>query len=195
MESTTTGGGVRQDAPGDRTSEDRVEFRITGFGHPDARLLTAEVQQEYVRRYGEADLTELHPDHFEPPAGLFLIAYLDGAPVACGGWRAKQAGPFGLRDGDAELKRMFVRPEARGRGLARAVLRRLERTAAEAGRTRFILETGTEQPEAIALYASEGYSAVEKFGLYREHEQSICLGKEFGGAEFGGAEFGGASAV
>ncbi|WP_380283847.1 GNAT family N-acetyltransferase [Kitasatospora purpeofusca] len=176
MESTTTGGPFVHDAKGDG-----IEIRITGFGHPDAQLLAAEVQQEYVRRYGEADLTELHPEHFDPPAGLFLVAYLDGVPVACGGWRAKRAAAFGIRDTDAELKRMFVRPQARGRGLARVVLRHLERTAAEAGRTRFVLETGTEQPEAVALYASEGYAAIEKFGLYREHEQSICLGKEFGG--------------
>ncbi|MER5352447.1 GNAT family N-acetyltransferase [Kitasatospora sp. NPDC002551] len=177
MESSTTGGAFVHDTKGDG-----IEIRITGYGHPDAQLLAAEVQQEYVRRYGEADLTELHPEHFEPPAGLFLVAYLDGAPVACGGWRAKRAASFGIRATDAELKRMFVRPQARGRGLARVVLRHLEQTAAGAGRTRFILETGTEQPEAVALYTSEGYTAIEKFGLYREHEQSICLGKEFGGA-------------
>ncbi|MEU1283292.1 GNAT family N-acetyltransferase [Kitasatospora sp. NPDC005856] len=155
-----------------------VEFRVTGYAHPDAQTLAAEVQQEYVRRYGGPDETVLHPEDFEAPAGLFMIAYLDGRPVACGGWRAKQAGPDGLRDGDAELKRMFVIPAARGRGLARAVLGRLERTAIEAGRARFVLETGTEQPEAIALYASEGYAAIRKFGIYKDHEQSICLGKE-----------------
>ncbi|WP_371516002.1 GNAT family N-acetyltransferase [Kitasatospora sp. NBC_01300] len=155
-----------------------VEFRVTGYGHPDAQALSAEVQQEYVRRYGDPDETVLHLDDFDAPAGLFLVAYLAGRPVACGGWRAKQAGPDGLRDGDVELKRMFVVPAARGRGLARAVLRRLEQTAAEAGRTRVILETGTEQPEAVALYGSEGYAAIRKFGIYRDHPQSICLGKE-----------------
>lgn len=175
MESITGTAGTR-DSKGDS-----IEIRVTGYGHPDAQRLSAEVQEEYVRRYGEGDLTELHPDDFEPPAGLFLIAYLDGEPVACGGWRAKQAGPHGMRDGDAELKRMFVVPAARGRGLARTVLRRLERTAAEAGRTRFVLETGTEQPEAVALYGSEGYDPIQKFGIYRDHPQSICLGKEFDG--------------
>ncbi|MEU3571568.1 GNAT family N-acetyltransferase [Kitasatospora sp. NPDC036755] len=155
-----------------------VEFRITGYAHPDAQALSAEVQQEYVRRYGDPDETVMRPEDFEAPAGLFLIAYLDGRPVACGGWRAKQAGEDGLRDGDAEVKRMFVVPAARGRGLARAVLGRLERTAAQAGRTRFILETGTEQPEAVALYESEGYAAIRKFGIYKDHPQSICLGKE-----------------
>ncbi|MFE7528209.1 GNAT family N-acetyltransferase [Kitasatospora sp. NPDC057542] len=154
-----------------------VEFRITGYAHPDAQALSAEVQQEYVRRYGDPDETVMRPADFEAPAGLFMIAYLDGRPVACGGWRAKQAGPDDLRDGDAELKRMFVIPEARGRGLARGVLSRLEQTAVEAGRTRVILETGTEQPEAVALYRSEGYAAIRKFGIYKDHPQSICLGK------------------
>ncbi|WP_051837439.1 GNAT family N-acetyltransferase [Streptomyces sp. NRRL WC-3742] len=155
-----------------------VEYRVTGFGHPDAQALAQEVQQEYVRRYGSPDETEIRSEDFTAPAGLFMIAYLDGRPVACGGWRAKQAGPDGVRDGDAEVKRMFVVPDARGRGLARAVLRRLERTAVEAGRTRFILETGTEQPEAVALYGSEGYVAIRKFGIYKDHPLSICLGKE-----------------
>ncbi|GAA2835441.1 GNAT family N-acetyltransferase [Kitasatospora aburaviensis] len=176
METGTTDTTVLRDAKGDA-----VEIRVTGYGHPDAQRLSAEVQEEYVRRYGDGDLTVLHPDDFEPPAGLFLIAYLGDRPVACGGWRAKRADPHGLRDGDAELKRMFVVPSARGRGLARAVLSRLEETAAAAGRTRIVLETGTEQPEAVALYTSEGYGPIQKFGIYREHPQSICLGKEFGG--------------
>ncbi|MDH6124753.1 GNAT family N-acetyltransferase [Kitasatospora sp. GP82] len=157
-----------------------MEIRTTGYGHPDAEQLSAEVQQEYVRRYGEVDVTVMHPDHFDPPAGLFVVGYLDGRPVACGGWRVKEAGSGGLRDGDAELKRMYVSPSARGRGLARAVLRHLERTAAEAGRTRLVLETGTEQPEALALYASEGYGPITKFGVYKEHPQSVCMGKLLG---------------
>ncbi|MEU9040867.1 MULTISPECIES: GNAT family N-acetyltransferase [unclassified Kitasatospora] len=160
-----------------------VDFRITGFAHADAQALSAEVQQEYVRRYGDPDFTEMHAEDFDAPAGLFLIAYLDGRPVACGGWRAKEAGgPDALREGDAELKRMFVVPDARGRGLARALLRRLEQTAVEAGRTRFILETGTQQPEAIALYKSEGYTAVRKFGYYKDHPLAVCLGKELAAA-------------
>ncbi len=157
-----------------------MEIRTTGYGHPDAEKLSAEVQQEYVRRYGDADATLMHPDHFDPPGGLFVVAYLDEEPVACGGWRAKDAKDgdgVGLLDGDAELKRMYVVPAARGRGLARAVLHHLEATAAQAGRTRLVLESGTEQPEALALYASEGYEPVTKFGIYRDHPQSVCMGK------------------
>lgn len=157
-----------------------MELRTTGYDHPDAELLTAEVQQEYIRRYGDVDITVMHPEHFVPPQGVFVVAYLDGAPVACGGWRAKDSGGAGLEDGDAELKRMFVVPTARGKGLARAVLRHLENSAAEAGRVRAILETGTEQPEAVALYASEGYLPITKFGVYRDSPQSICMGKPLG---------------
>ncbi len=77
---------------------------------------------------------------------------------------------------------MYVVPEARGRGHARAVLRHLEASAVAAGRTRLVLETGTLQPEAIALYVSEGYAEIGKFGYYKDHEQSVCMGKELAGA-------------
>ncbi|GJF27698.1 N-acetyltransferase [Kitasatospora sp. NE20-6] len=154
-----------------------IEIRTTGYGHPDAAKLAAEVQQEYVRRYGDIDHTSMHEDHFDPPYGLFVVGYLDDGPVACGGWRAKEGDADGLRDGDAELKRMYVVEHARGRGLARAVLRHLESAAVGAGRTRLVLETGTEQPEAIALYTSEGYRPITKFGYYKDSPQSVCLGK------------------
>ena len=94
---------------------------------------------------------------------------MDGTPAACGGWRAHGA--------DAELKRMYVSPAFRGRGLARAVLEALERTAAEAGFARVILETGQRQPEAIALYRSSGYEPVPSFGFYAEAPEAVHLGK------------------
>jgi GNAT superfamily N-acetyltransferase len=131
-----------------------------------------------VERYGDGDLTFMDPAHFDPPRGLYLLAYDEnGEAVASGGWRAQDASPEGYADGDAEIKRMFVVARARGRGLARAILAELERTAAAAGRTRMVLETGQRQPEAIALYRSCGYQPVSKFGYYRHDELSICLGK------------------
>ncbi|MCX4744878.1 GNAT family N-acetyltransferase [Kitasatospora sp. NBC_01287] len=159
-----------------------MELRITGYDHPDAEKLTAAVQQEYVRRYGDMDLTEMRAEHFVDPQGIFVVGYLDGAPVACGGWRVKDGGHPHLRDGDAELKRMFVVPAARGRGLSRTLLRHLEELAGRAGRRRLVLETGTEQPEAVALYESEGYLPITKFGIYRDAPECICLGKELSAA-------------
>lgn len=148
-----------------------------GYAHPDAVRLIAEVQQEYVVRYGGEDVTPVDPREFELPDGLFAVGYLDGEPVACGGWRARDADGHGLLDGDAELKRMYVVPAARGRGLARTMLRSLEATAVRAGRRRMVLETGTEQPEAIGLYESEGYATMTAFGVYRDEPESVYLGK------------------
>ncbi|SFK84249.1 Acetyltransferase (GNAT) family protein [Amycolatopsis sacchari] len=153
---------------------------MTPFDAPDAVKLTEEVQQEYVVRYGGPDETAVDPAEFAPPRGLFLVGYLDGAPVACGGWRTHEEPPPGLLPGDAEFKRMYVVKSLRGNGLARAVLAELERTAAAAGHRRAVLETGQKQPEAIALYRSSGYEEIPKFGYYRDDELSLCLGKALG---------------
>jgi ribosomal protein S18 acetylase RimI-like enzyme len=72
---------------------------------------------------------------------------------------------------------MYVVPEARGRGLARRLLAELEDSARAAGRVRMVLETGTEQPEAIALYLSSGYTPMPGFGVYRDDERSRCFAK------------------
>ncbi|NBM19232.1 GNAT family N-acetyltransferase [Streptomyces sp. GC420] len=156
-----------------------MNIRNVRFDHPDAVKLNDEVQLEYARRYGdEGDLTPLAPEHFDPPHGIFLIAYdrLD-RPVATGGWRSQERNDEGYADGDAELKRMYVVPQARGLGLARRILAELEERARAAGRSRMVLETGTAQPEAIALYESSGYLPTEKFGYYREYESSRCYAK------------------
>lgn len=149
------------------------------YDHPDARKLEAEVQLEYAERYGdEGDVTPLAPEMFEPPRGLFLVVYdQEGRPVATGGWRSQERNDEGYSDGDAEIKRMYVVTEARGQGLARRVLAALEEDARAAGRTRMVLETGTQQPEAIALYTSSGYTPAAKFGLYRHEPLSRCYAK------------------
>lgn len=147
-----------------------MEIRVVAYDHPDASTLVAEIQQEYVVRYGGPDGTLVDPAEFAPPLGLFLIGYLDGVPVACGGWRVHD-------DDSAEVKRMYVAPSARGRGLARAMLAELELTAKRSGYRRLILETGRKQPEAVALYRSSGYTDVPKFGYYADAPLSIHLGK------------------
>ncbi|MQY15228.1 hypothetical protein SRB5_54070 [Streptomyces sp. RB5] len=156
-----------------------MEIVPTRYDHPDAALLDARVQAEYVERYGDGDNAPMDPADFEPPAGRYFLGYDgDGVPVATGGWRAQRADDEGYADGDAEIKRMYVIPEARGRGLARRMLAALEADAHAAGRVRMVLETGNKQPEAMALYASEGYElAGQKFGTYREYEDSRCYTK------------------
>lgn len=141
------------------------------YDHPEIVLLTAEVQAEYAIRYGgEGDTAPIETDEFVPPNGHFVVACLGEKTVGMGGWRRHGA--------EAELKRMFVRDAYRGRGIARAILTELETSAAEAGITRLVLETGMVQPEAIALYRSSGYTDVPAFGFYAEAELSIHVGKQ-----------------
>ncbi|MDQ0795867.1 GNAT superfamily N-acetyltransferase [Streptomyces sp. B1I3] len=157
----------------------RMLIQPRSFDHPDAVKLNDQVQLEYAERYGdEGDITPLDPTMFDPPHGLYLLAYDEqDRPVATGGWRSQERNAEGYSDGDAEIKRMFVIPEGRGRGLARRILAALEADARTAGRTRMVLETGDQQPEAIALYTSSGYTPCEKFGHYRTYDNSICMAK------------------
>ena len=154
-------------------------IRRVPFDHTDAVKLNDQVQAEYHVRYGDGgDATELAPADFAPPNGVYLIAYDEwDSPVATGGWRAQDTNGEGNLDGDAELKRMYVIEEMRGRGLARRILTALEDHARAAGRRRMVLETGTKQPEAIALYTSSGYEPCAKFGYYRHFEDSRCFAK------------------
>ncbi|MER7824397.1 GNAT family N-acetyltransferase [Streptomyces sp. NPDC096097] len=157
----------------------RIDLRTVPYDHPDAVKLNDQVQLEYQERYdGEGDATFLDPAMFAPPYGLYLLAYdATDTPVASGGWRTQDENDEGYADGDAELKRMYVVPEARGLGLARRILAILETDARGAGRSRMVLETGDQQPEAIALYLSSGYTLSAKFGHYRFHDSSRCMTK------------------
>ncbi|MDR7086935.1 GNAT superfamily N-acetyltransferase [Aeromicrobium panaciterrae] len=148
------------------------DLRPAAYDSADAQVLTDEVQLEYVRRYGSegGDINPIDAADFVPPVGQFFVAYVDDVPAAMGGWR---------RHGDdAEIRRMYVRPQFQRRGLARAVLDNIESTAREAGFARLILETGLEQPEAIELYRSAGYADIPAFGFYAEEELSVHLGKQ-----------------
>ncbi|MGK5627123.1 GNAT family N-acetyltransferase [Streptomyces sp. URMC 123] len=153
-------------------------IRRVRYDHPDAVKLDDQVQLEYVERYGDGDVSLPDPAEFAPPHGLYLLAYDGEHPVASGGWRTMDASPEGFADGDAEVKRMYVVPEARGRGMARRILAELEKDARAAGRLRMVLSTGDQQPEAIALYLSSGYVPAEtKFGPYRDKCGCHCFTK------------------
>jgi GNAT superfamily N-acetyltransferase len=152
-----------------------IEIRLTGYLAPDAQLLTKAAMADLVERYDDdkGDATRVDPVEFEPPTGSFFVAYLDGEPVACGAWRS--------HDEDAtvaEIKRMYTAPQARGRGLARAVLSAVERSAREHGRRTMILATGTRQPEAIKLYESSGYRPIPTFGYYRDDPECRCYARD-----------------
>ena len=155
-----------------------LRIRSVRYDHADAARLISDVQRLYVERYGDEDVTPVDPAEFAAPQGRFVVAYVDHEAVACGGWRVRDGSSDpALRDGDAELKRMYVRAGHRGQGHGRAVLSALETSAAAAGRRRLVLETGTLQPEAIGLYTSSGYEPIPAFGAYRTSPRSRCYAK------------------
>lgn len=138
------------------------------WSDPDGAALRAAQRAELDARYG----TSTHEYGAAPSAesvSVFLIARdADGNAVGCGALR-----PLG--GGDIELKRMYVAPAARGRGIATALLHALEDEAAAAGATRMLLEAGDLQPEAISLYSREGYRRIERFGAYVDDPHSVCF--------------------
>ncbi|BBH16941.1 N-acetyltransferase [Nocardioides baekrokdamisoli] len=153
-----------------------LEIREVAYTHGDAQALIARVQQVYVERYGGADDDTMDPSMFTPPAGAFFVGYLADAPVATGAWRAEGVERLGS-DNTAEIKRMYVVPEAARQGHARTMLAHLESTAVAAGHEVMVLSTGSLQPEAIALYLSSGYVEVAPFGHYAEAELVRCFAK------------------
>lgn len=159
----------------------RIERRP--FTHPDAVRLVELVQQEYVERYGSPDDSPMDPEEFAEGTGAFLVGYLDGEPVATAAWRWHGL-PDGVRCGPAvELKRMYVVPTHRRRGLARLMLEAVEEDARAAGARSAVLETALRQPEGIALYESSGYRLVPSFGHYSWSPLARCYAKEWAGAE------------
>lgn len=140
------------------------------YAHEIADMTEAEAAED-DREY----LAEVTPELVSRPLGAFVVARLDGRPVGCGALK-----PFPLA-GTAEVKRMYTAPEARRRGVSRAVLGRLEVVASELGYTRMQLETGTEQPEALALYESHGWHRIPPYGRYRASPSSVCFAKDLAG--------------
>lgn len=152
-------------------------IRALPLTHPDVQRLVAEVQAEYVVRYGGPDHTPLDPAELEPPEGAFYVGYLHGEPCVSGAWRRRtDVEAFGTTC-TAEVKRMYVAPAARGQGLARAMLAHLEQTARAAGAEAMVLETGAAQPEAMALYESAGYTPIPSFGYYRDSPLNRCYAR------------------
>jgi putative acetyltransferase len=100
-----------------------------------------------------------------------VVAYLNGSSVGCGAIKEYETGV-------AEVKRMFVPQALRRQGIASQVLAGLETWAHELGYRKCILETGTQQPEAISLYKKNGYGIIPNYGQYAGIENSVCFEKD-----------------
>ncbi|GAA1637645.1 GNAT family N-acetyltransferase [Nonomuraea maheshkhaliensis] len=120
---------------------------------------------ELVAKYGPEGRSAVHAD------ARFLVAEVDDLAAGCGAVQPAE-GTTG------ELKRMYVTPGHRGRGIARSLLKALEGLAAEMGYDRLRLATGHLQPEAIALYESAGYRATAPYGKYVGEPLVYCYAKD-----------------
>ena len=139
----------------------RLRLRHCSIEDLDAITMLAEIQRFYITRYGGGDLTPYTATEFAPPTGGFWIAVHAGEQVGCAGLRRHD-------QQTAELKRMYVRATHRRQGLARRMLVVLEQKARDLGYRRLILEAGSKQPEAVALYRAHGYQPTENYGYYRD---------------------------
>jgi len=148
-------------------------LRPLPYDHPVAHDLVEQVQEEYVQRYGGRDGAVVEAAEFLPPRGIFLAAEVDGEPAGCGAWRM-------VSPGVAEIKRVYVVPRFRRRGLAQVIVAALEDGARAAGHASVVLNTGREQPEALALYADLGYRPIEGYGIYACSPGAVFLGKDLG---------------
>jgi len=124
---------------------------------------------------GEADIGPARDaSMFVEPDGIFLVVRDDGGrAVGCGG-------VCRFDEARAELKRMYVVPEARGRGLGRLLLVELEAEARRLGYSGIVLETGDRQPEVLGLYVSAGYERIPCYGDYAARALSMCFEKTLG---------------
>jgi GNAT superfamily N-acetyltransferase len=148
-----------------------VEIREVRYDEPEVRTLVALALGDLSQRYGgSGDDTPVTAAEFAPPLGRFFVAFADGRMIGCAGWRA--------HGDDAELKRMFTVPAARGRGIARRLLATVEESARADGRKRVILEMGDRQPEAVWLYRSAGYRRIEDFGYYRNYRGVLSFARD-----------------
>jgi GNAT superfamily N-acetyltransferase len=143
-----------------------MELRAVGYDEA-AALVQAMADELTVRYGGVGEPSRADAADFLPPQGVFLLGRLDGVDVACGGVRPLDA----VR---GEVKRMYVDPSVRGRGLSRVLLRTLVAHARAAGFEELWLETGTVQPEAIGLYESEGFRPIPPYGQYADEPSSRC---------------------
>ena len=144
-------------------------LKRTSNSEPDFKSLISQLDKYLSIVNGEQDAFYA-PNNVLDPLDTAVIAYYDGKPVGCGCFKK-------FDHESVEIKRMYVDPEIRGKGIASAVLNELEKWAKEKGFTQTVLETGKKLDDANALYYKQGYQIIENYGQYAGIENSVCMKK------------------
>ena len=155
-------------------SSDSITIMRADLTSDVSRALIGELNAELTGMYPEPGATHfgLDPSEVAEGQGAFLVIRRDGTPVGCGAVRR-------IDSDTAELKRMYVSPAVRGTGLGRRLVAALETEARKLGVRQLVLETGTRQLAAIALYQATGFQTIPLYGEYeRSPGTSLCMGKE-----------------
>ena len=149
-----------------------MDIRRENYEAFTSQALVAALNAELLERYDGFDGSggEQAAADFERPDGAFVVGWEGEEPVACGG-------VIRYDEATAEIRRMYVAPAARGRGLSRLLLASLEDEARELGYSFVRLETGNRQPEAVKLYASSGFEPIPRFGPFVDDPRSLCFEK------------------
>ncbi|MCM3629913.1 GNAT family N-acetyltransferase [Paenibacillus glycanilyticus] len=148
-----------------------MEYKRVPADHADFRELIKLLDKDLWSRY--PDTQQFFDVHNQVSLDArAVVAYLDGKPAGCGCYKDKRD------EQTVEIKRMFVREEARGRGIAQSIVKELEKWALEEGKEQALLETGTNQPEAISLYKKLGFARIANYEPYIGSDESVCMGKE-----------------
>jgi GNAT superfamily N-acetyltransferase len=147
-----------------------IYIRRNTSDNKDFQELVRQLDNELNKRYG---ILQAQYNKYNKIEALdtVVLAYIDNNPVACGCFKV-----FDKKT--VEIKRMVVKPEFRGTGIAKMVLLEIEKWAIERGYSRSVLETGIRQPEAIRFYTKLGYSTIENYGQYIGEKNSICMSKK-----------------
>jgi putative acetyltransferase len=157
----------------ERKFADAVSIEAEAPNQPEIRHLLAESEAYHAELYPSESLHILDVAALEAPDVSFLVARIAGVAVGCGALVRRTAD-------EAEVKRMYVAPTARRQGVGRAILAALEVEARRTGALRLVLETGTRQPGAVALYRSMSYREVPTFAGYVDDPLSIFMAKDLG---------------
>ncbi len=146
-----------------------IMFNRASFSNPNLQKLIAELDKEFVVRYPFIENIRI-PFNLLNETARVVVAYDHTTPIACGAFRP-------VDETTIEIKRMYTVPSYRNQGIGKKILLELEHWARREGFSVSILETGINQPEAIAAYEKSGYTRVPNFPPYVDVKESICMRK------------------
>ena len=148
-----------------------ISYQWTDGNHEAFRRFYAVTEAYYSQVVGGSDKRAgFVPFNASADIPFVLLAYIDSQPVGCAGLKR-------YSDDDTEVKRVWVEPAYRRRGIANALMEQIEEKARNLGYRRVILQTRPIMPDAVALYTKRGYELIPNYPPYDQLEGAVCYAK------------------